>query len=784
MKHLLFIATLLLAASQVTAGNVDINTAKASAMRYLKSANLQGRHAAPATVADVQLVRAEMSKANSSHVLYYVFNTRDSYVIVSGDDRARQILAHGDQPIDMNNIPCNMQVWLESYRQQIEYLHAHPDFVVNDEGPRHASAYGNESVAPLLTALWDQGDPYNRECPKWNSVPCYTGCGATSLSMIFYYWKYPTELTSAVPGYTTETNHITLGSLPSTTFDWDNMIDNYRYGFSTEQANAVAHLLRHVGQSERMDYTTEGSGTGTYNILQTVMRFGYDQDAQVVSKEGWWGSVNYDDEQWGAIIQEELLEGRPILMCAYTPTWSGHAFNIDGYDADDDTYHINWGWSGSGNAYYALNAFQGGGEMFNVGQQLIIGIEPPATVPTIKTRGARVNVTTYVDSTETARFLVKGALLTSGINVTLNDDNNVFTIDTESISMSEQQNGKYVNVTYSPKAVGDHTATITLSSEGAEDKIVTLKGTCILETYDPVMLNASNINETSLSIQWQDVTPEHNVASYQLEIADVPFHELRMQETFDNNEYSGTSTSDWSSRLDEITSTPGWTGSKVYRSNSDLILGTSKSKGWIQTPSLDMYGNNGVITVKVTAKCIGSDTESPLKVICGENETTITVAADSAEYVVMLPCSARGDTKVKLSSATGKRVVLMGVKALAGDDYSPIDLTHATYLEGITGTNYVMNNMAPGYYGLRVRTLYTDGTLSPWSNRTRVLIDWKNGDVNRDGEINIADANTIIDNMFMYADSPYALVNNDVNGDGEISISDINTIIDMILSGE
>ena len=777
-KIVMLAAASLLATIQLFAAPVDAVTAQATAKRYLQASARRG-HAAPAAL-DVKLVLTEKNQVNTNQAAYYIFNTSDSYVIVSGDNRAREVLAHGDRPLDINNIPCNMQLWLEGYRKQIEFLQAHPDYVVDNGTPNRTPITG-ESVDPLLSAMWDQGEPYNRECPMSGTSLAVTGCGATSLAMIFHYWKFPTEPTPSVPGYTTQSESITLETLPPTTFDWDNMLDRYRGGYNDTQASAVAHLMRYIGQSERMDYSSSSSGTGSYDIWQTIRRFGYDPDAMLLSKDSWWGDENYDDEEWGMLIQEELLSHRPVLMCAYTPTWSGHAFNIDGYDASDDTYHINWGWSGTGNANYALNAFRGGGEVFNINQQIFIGIEPPATVPTIKARASRLRTTAYVDSVATTEFTVKGTLLTSDVTLTLNDENGVFAINTDHISQQSLKNGMRVTVTYQSSAVGTHHATITLSSEGAEDKVVTLIGQCILETHEPVMLAASDIDASSFIINWEDITPSHNVVSYNLEVARVPFYELRLNETFDATEYSGTSTTDCSSQLDEFTTNPGWTGSKVYRSNSDVLLGTSKSKGWLQTPALDMYGNDGHVTVKVRAKSSGSDTSAPLKISCGDADTLIYVNNEDGEYCVMLPCPANNTPMVKLSTAVGKRVVISSFQAYAGDDYTPIDLSKATYIEGITGNAYQISDLQPGCYAMRVQTLYTDGALSPWSNRMRAMIAWKRGDVNHDNEITVADINMVINNIINGANSPSVLAVSDVNGDGEITVSDVNMIIDRIL---
>ena len=52
------------------------------------------------------------------------------------------------------------------------------------------------------------------------------------------------------------------------------------------------------------------------------------------------------------------------------------------------------------------------------------------------------------------------------------------------------------------------------------------------------------------------------------------------------------------------------------------------------------------------------------------------------------------------------------------------------------------------------------------------------GDVNGDGEVNIADVNAIIDMILNGTSTPEA----DVNGDGEVNIADVNAIIDMILN--
>ena len=53
------------------------------------------------------------------------------------------------------------------------------------------------------------------------------------------------------------------------------------------------------------------------------------------------------------------------------------------------------------------------------------------------------------------------------------------------------------------------------------------------------------------------------------------------------------------------------------------------------------------------------------------------------------------------------------------------------------------------------------------------------GDVNLDGEVNIADVNSVIDVILNGTISQSA----DVNNDGEINIADVNALIEIILNG-
>ncbi|MBQ1486976.1 MAG: Spi family protease inhibitor, partial [Muribaculaceae bacterium] len=110
MRKLLLIAALLFAATSVMAGNVDLLTAQTKAANFLKSKAPQGRLMTSAPT--VKWTHEVKNSSNASLAAYYIVNTDKGYVIVAGDDRAREILAYGDGQLDnLNDLPEAMQLF-------------------------------------------------------------------------------------------------------------------------------------------------------------------------------------------------------------------------------------------------------------------------------------------------------------------------------------------------------------------------------------------------------------------------------------------------------------------------------------------------------------------------------------------------------------------------------------------------------------------------------------------------------------------------------------------------
>ena len=292
----------------------------------------------------------------------YVFNsTNKGFVLVSAEDNARAILGYSDQDtFDANNIPENMQFWLQMYADEMgrlgeEAMRRKAKGKVErrkEVGERQeASATTYPTVSPILgNTVWGQGEPFNNMCPQINGQRAVTGCVATALSQIMYAHKYPTQGIGS-KSYTTDTKEISLSAdFGATTYNWANMIPNYNNRYNIIQATAVATLMYHVGVAASMDYDVGGSGAVSSIALAAITEyFGYDKAINVQPKDF------MKEETILQTIATDLQAGRPVYISGSTVNQEGHAFVCDGMKSDG-YLHINWGWYGNANGYFTLSA--------------------------------------------------------------------------------------------------------------------------------------------------------------------------------------------------------------------------------------------------------------------------------------------------------------------------------------------------------------------------------------------------------------------------------------------
>ncbi len=333
--------------------------------------------------------QAQASPAQSPY--YYVFNlSGDSgFVVVSGDDRVAPILGYADVgAIDPEDCPDGLLFMLDCYAEELARIDMQPE----GESVQPAlspvrDVTSKQRIAPLLQTRWNQGEPYNNNCPEIkdnNDVVigrAVTGCVATAMAQVMYYHRKPTTVCTTISGYTARNNLSTQAELNGTTFAWDDMTLTYGSAGSDAAKTAVATLMQYCGWSLQMNYNVSSAGgSSAYNesiteALKTY--FGYDSGIENVERK------HYTYTDWIELIYNELAVGRPVILGGQS-AGGGHSFVCDGYDSND-LFHINWGWGGSSNGYFRLallNPYEqgiGGSSTldgFSFSQDAVIGICP------------------------------------------------------------------------------------------------------------------------------------------------------------------------------------------------------------------------------------------------------------------------------------------------------------------------------------------------------------------------------------------------------------------------
>jgi hypothetical protein len=348
------------------AGSVNETQARRIAADFMSS------KAIPST--GLQLAKKATSlNAAGDKASFYVFNAKRGYVIVAGDDRAPAVLGYSDKgTFDPNNVPEALQELLEGYRAQINAIEKGGQIVrLNSSG---------EAILPLMTSEWSQNPPYNTMLPMLpTGQQAVVGCVGTAMAQILYYWKYPAQVTTTIPAYTSQYFSIYMPELEPVDFNWEAMQDTYlSTDTESEGAQAAALLTLYCDQSLEMNFLPGASGANSRRMPRLLSTyFGYKSSARCEYRE------NYTSQSWADFIYNELAEGRPVVYNGDKAS-SGHAFICDGYDGNG-MFHINWGWNGMSNGYFMLNVLnpdaQGTGAAneaygYIYDQYIVAGIEP------------------------------------------------------------------------------------------------------------------------------------------------------------------------------------------------------------------------------------------------------------------------------------------------------------------------------------------------------------------------------------------------------------------------
>jgi len=361
MRKIQFSLILVFFFSMLFGNQIDIQRAEKVAKNiYFERVNLHNK----VDIKEINLTHI-YTETKDGYNLYYIFNVNenDGFVIVSADDVVKPIIGYSfKRYYKLDNISPEHSFYMNKFKKIIYDAilnDVRPSEEVKSEWQRYEFATKSvteiQSVQPLILTTWGQSAPYNDMCPVENGQHCVVGCVAISFSQLMKYWNYPAQGTGS-HSYYDYGSGTQAADFGNTEYHFENI------PLSASSSNEyLARLLYHCGVAVNMDYNVDGSGSQTTRIVTGLKNyFKYSSDADYVSMD------DYTSAEWLALLKNQLDNGWPMGYDGYSDD-GGHAWNCDGYQ--DDQIHMNWGWNGYQNGYYAItggNGFDTEGAVINV----------------------------------------------------------------------------------------------------------------------------------------------------------------------------------------------------------------------------------------------------------------------------------------------------------------------------------------------------------------------------------------------------------------------------------
>ena len=360
---------------------------------------------------------------NGQDPLLYIFNAENGFVVVSGDKSAPPVLSFSDHQLynDSDVIPP-FEMWINHYADQIREIKkqqiVQPQYVGQWEALLSGAPVfrSGDEVQPLMLSKWDQGEYYNYYCPRdpaGDNGRVVTGCVATAMAQLIYYYRFPETGTGSY-SYTDENYGVQSVDYGNATYNYNAMCD-----VPTSINTEISKLIYHFGVGVDMHYGPDGSGMFNHSAAKVLRTFfKYSPETEYLYRDS-------TDLDWDSVIVSHLNRRMPLYYAGWSlPDINGHGFICDGYKTMDSSYyfHFNFGWGGYMDNYFYTNSLIVGGNNFNLAQELIINAYPDTTqyiYPTPQPLTGNMLLTadegTFTDGSPTYEHCVAGKVFTWNI---------------------------------------------------------------------------------------------------------------------------------------------------------------------------------------------------------------------------------------------------------------------------------------------------------------------------------------------------------------------------------
>ena len=407
MKKLLVVTVLALVLMSAIAFARPVETQEAQRAALSALPTDRSEHIAPSAMSyDISEVH-ELWDLEGDRLLGYVYDLRPrGYVVVAADTELAPVIAsslesafswdESSQNVLLHLLRADLSLRLSALvdglvSPQVRQEHQAEWDTLGQEPSTEARSLHGGLIGPLLEApTWAQSSPWNDLAPidPRSGVRSLAGCVAVSLAQIVNYWQYPSSIHfSPSDSYVTRMRGISVDASSASI----NLIEYPEVSFYSPEDRVMAELTRAAGLSVRMDYSSDGSGAYATDIA--VALAGAATPISSSAPAGVWGYESaeirsYVNAQWGSPyfqsindfydeLREGLEHGIPAILCVtISGTSIGHTVVADGFDPGSGRYHLNLGWGGYSDGWYALPDDMPPG--YNIVEYGILNIQPPS----------------------------------------------------------------------------------------------------------------------------------------------------------------------------------------------------------------------------------------------------------------------------------------------------------------------------------------------------------------------------------------------------------------------
>lgn len=296
------------------------------------------------------------------------------FVIVSKDNRIQPVLAYSSSSLDVQNMPCCMQWWMDATDKSLANA-----IKRGDDLPDGSDRPTFRPVEPFLKCHWGQGAPYNDLAPLLGKKNAPSGCVATAMAQVIWYNRFPASA-EFMGSYTEPGNNVVKKENVSSTYNYDHMVEGYgsytafgekkSYDYPEVEGRAVAQLMHDCALASKMDFASGGSGAAASDYGDALHTcFGYPKQSVKLYQR-----FLYTADEWHKLVYDELMRQCP-LMYGGSRSSGGHCFVVHGIDENGLVY-VNWGWDGNSDGYFDMDLMnsEGDNDGYSAQQDIVAGI--------------------------------------------------------------------------------------------------------------------------------------------------------------------------------------------------------------------------------------------------------------------------------------------------------------------------------------------------------------------------------------------------------------------------